>query len=268
MQKSDLQSATDKLRLLKDELNIEVVADWGDEANGVWQAGDWDMDELERLHRNVKLLADAMGGSDKFRSYLDRVTVKKGDLGTHGGEAYAHNVSLSSHRPISAWTVVHEFAHAWDGNFGWRLSVALEKYTGGHTNFVFGFLKRLLGSADCGLFEAGQEPGKHGRLPGCNNVGYFYGDKPSGSDWNFTRKEDFAESVAMYLAWDQNNELSDWAHARVNLFTLENGAKDQRFGADNWADYRKYFYPPSGDYSQSLRWKFVDELLKGRISVQ
>jgi len=267
MEKKDVQTATDKLNILKDELNIEIATDWGDASDGSWSAGDWVMDELERLHRNVKLLADAMGGNDKFRTNLDHVTVKKGDLGTHGGEAYAHNVSLSSHRPVSAWTVVHEFAHAWDGHHGWRLSVALEKYTGGRTKIVPALLKRIIGKADCGLFDAKKEPGKRGRLPGCNKVGYFYGDKPSGSDWNFTRKEDFAESVAMYLGWQRNNELSAWAHARVNVYTLENGTPDQHFGVDHWANYRNYFYPPNGDYAQTLRWKFVDELLKGKIAV-
>ena len=267
MQKADVQPATNTLKLLKEELNIEIVTDWGEASDGTWQAGDWVMDELERLNRNVQLMVDAMGGGEKFRSNLDHVSVKKGDLGTHGGEAYAHNVSLSSHRPISAWTVVHEFSHAWDANFGWRLSVALERYTGGRTSFLLGYLKRLFGKPDSNLNEAVQEPGKRGRLPGCNHAGYFYGDTPSGSDWNFTRKEDFAESVAMYLAWNNSNDLSAWAHARVNVYLLDNGAQDQRFGVDNWTDYKKYFYPPDGDYSKTLRWKFVDELCKGKISI-
>jgi hypothetical protein len=77
--------------------------------------------------------------------------------------------------------------------------------------------------------------------------------------------EDFAESVAMYVGFGNNNELSDWAEARIKLHLLPNGAPDRNFGVDNWADYKKYFYPDDGDYTKTLRWKFVDELVKGSI---
>ena len=116
-----------------------------------------------------------------------------------------------------------------------------------------------------GVWQSEKTPGRQGRLPGCNAAGYFYGDIPSGSNWAFNRKEDFAESVAMYIAWKKNNDLSDWADARVNRYLLDNGANAKNFGVDNWADYKKYFYPPDGDYTRTLRWKFVDELVKGKL---
>lgn len=265
MEKSDLNFATETIERLRSEYNVDIITDWKEGSDGSWQGGLWTRDELERLQRNINLFASAMGGSDRFAHNLDHVTIQKADIGSHGGEALAHRVSLSTKKTTKAWTMVHELAHAWDANHGWDLSVALEKYTGGRTNIVSGFLKRLFGRADAGLFMAGKEPGRHGRLPGCNASGYFYGDKPSGSDWNFNRKEDFAECVAMYLGWKKNNELSEWAEARISRHLHENGERDSHFGVDNWADYKEYFYPDDGDYSKTLRWKFIDELMAGRI---
>ena len=267
MKKADLQFATETISRLRSDYGLDVITDWGEDPDGSWQNGLWARDELERLQRNILLLASTMGGRERFVNNLDHVAIQKADIGTHGGEALAHKVSLSTKRPASAWTIVHELAHAWDANYRWRLSVALEKYTGGRTSYVLGLLKRFSGRADASPFKAGKEPGRRGRLPGCNASGYFYGDKPSGSDWNFNRKEDFAESVAMYLGWKKNNDLSEWAEARINLHLLENGQSDSRFGVDNWADYRKYFYPEDGDYSKTLRWKFIDELMAGKIEL-
>ena len=267
MEKADYDFATERLSHLRDEYDVEVITDWGEAPDGSWQNGLWTRVELERLQLNIQLLASAMGGSNRFVRNLNHVSIQKADIGSHGGEALAHMVSLSTKKPASAWTMVHELAHAWDANHGWGLSAALEKYTGGRTSYLLGLLKRFLGRADASPFQAGKEPGHHGRLPGCNSAGYFYGDKPSGSDWNFNRKEDFAECVAMYLGWEKNNDLSEWAEARINLHLLENGASDRRFGVDNWADYKKYFYPEEGDYSKTLRWIFINELLAGKIEL-
>jgi hypothetical protein len=208
-----------------------------------------------------------MGGSDKFTRNLGGVTVRKADIGSHGGEALLHRVSLSTKGTFSSWTVVHELAHAWDANHGWKLARLLEKYTGGYTSPVLSLAKRLARLSDSGFLNQEDKPGRHGRRPGCNAAGYFYGDKPSGSNWKFNRIEDFAESVAMYLGWQRDNDLSNWAKARIDRYLLENGVQDKNFGIDNWLYYRKYFYPEGGDYSKTLRWKFVDDLINGRISV-
>lgn len=266
MENSDLQFAQEKLKQFQEEFKVDILADWGEGADGSWQKGNWAKDELDNLHHYVEMLAGAMGGRDRFIQHIGGVSIKKSDIGSHGGEALSHRVSLSTKRRTSAWTVVHELAHAWDANQGWQLSVALEKYTGGYTSPVLSFVKKILGKSDSGLWKSENSPGRHGRLPGCNAAGYFYGDKPSGSDWNFNRVEDFAESVAMYVGWKKNNELSNWAEARIHLYLLENGAQDKNFGVDHWADYKKYFYPEDGDYSKTLRWKFVDELMKGTKS--
>jgi hypothetical protein len=267
METADHQFTSEKLTQLQEEFRVEVQADWGTGSDGAWQSGQWVKEELDRLHRTINLLSITMGGSERFVKNINGVTIKKGDIGSHGGEALAHKVSLSTKRTFSAWTVVHELAHTWDANHHWQLSVALEKYTGGFTSPVLSFIKKFLRLSDSGLWNRESKPGRQGRLPGSNAAGYFYRNKPSGSDWNFNRVEDFAESVAMYVGWNKNNDLSAWAEGRINLHLLPNGAQDKSFGVDNWADYKKYFYPEDGDYTKTLRWKFVDELVHGQITI-
>lgn len=265
MKHLEANSAAERLNYLKSNYKVDVVTDWG-EADGGWKDGTWSITELDKLHDTLTLFANTMGGGEHFAKHLGGVTVKKADIGSHGGEALAHRVSLSTKGSFSAWTLIHEMAHAWDANYGWNLSVKLERYTRGFTNPIFSQIKRLFGSWDAGPQGDANEPGRRGRLRGCNKAGYFYGDKPSGSNWAFNRKEDFAESVAMYIGWKRDNDLSEWADARINRYILKNGEKDKNFGVDNWADYAPYFYPKDGDYTSTLRWKFVDELMRGKIS--
>ncbi len=270
MNKSESRSASQKVAKLRSKYKVELVRDWGLEGRGgrsKWNAGTWSMAELDRLQKAIVLLAEGMGGPQAFGKTMGGVTIRKKDMGSHGGEALAHQVSLSAKGTFSAWTVVHELAHAWDGSFGWRLSVEMEKATGGSTNLVASFFKKIFGQRDSGLWKAENLPGRYGRLRGCNAAGYFYGDQPSGSNWNFNRKEDFAESVAMYIGFGKKNDLSAWAEARIKRYELKNGAKHKSFGVDNWADYAKYFYPPGGDYTLTKRWRFVDDLVKGRIEI-
>jgi hypothetical protein len=267
MENSEVQYATEKLMQLQDEYHVEVIADWGADADGTWKNGNWSRDELDRLYRSIGLLAGIMGRREKFIQNLGGVTVQKADMGSHGGEALAHHVHLSTKGSFTAWTVVHEFAHAWDANHDWKLSVALEKYTGGATRPLLSWVKKLVGLSDTKFFAAEDRSGRRGRKPGCNAAGYFYGDKPSGSNWKFNRVEDFAESVAMYVGWGRSNDLSNWAEARIKRYLLENGATDKKFGRDYWTHYAKYFYPQGGDYTKTKRWKFVEELVKGRIKV-
>jgi hypothetical protein len=266
MHQADLDYVTAKLARLKSEFSVDVQKDWGDET-GTWQDGTWVKDEFDQLQNILACFADCIGGPAKLSDCTGGVVVRKADMGTHGGEALAHKVSLSTKGPFSAWTVVHEFSHAWDANYKWGLSRALEKYTGGFTSPILAYVKRLLGAGDVALNGPEEKPGRRGRLPGCNAAGYFYGDKPSGSNWMFNRVEDFAESVAMYVGWERNNDLSNWAHARVHRYTSADGASDPNFGVDNWATYKKYFYPQNGDYTKTKRWQFIDDLVKGKIHV-
>jgi formylglycine-generating enzyme required for sulfatase activity len=251
-------------------LYVEITPDWG-ERGGAWNPGTWTLAELERLHRTLALMSDLMGGREAFLGTFirdrDGLRIQKSDAGTHGREPLMHTVSLSMKGSFSAWTIVHEFAHLWDENYGGVPSRDLERYTGGSTNRLRSVSARLLGNWDAGPNGPENKPGRYGRLPGCNRAGYFYGDKPSGSNWSFNRKEDFAESVAMYVGWERDNDLSAHARSRIVRYTLPNGAKDAFGIVDNWADYAKYFYPEDGDYTKTKRWQFVDDLFKGRSSI-
>lgn len=267
MKPSDSSYALAMLAQLKAEYRVEVIADWGEE-EGRWNPGTWSRDELDRLHTQICLLANTLGGPEKFVRHLGGVSVRRAALGARGGQASAHRVTFAQGRSFSAWTVVHEFAHAWDANYGWRLSRLLERYTGGFTSPFLARLIRLAGRADVGSSGPERQPGRQGRKPGCNRAGYFYGDRPSGSNWNFNRREDFAESVAMYIGWGRDNDLSAWAHARLERYLLEDGEEARYFGIDNWRFYSRYFDPPNHDYTATKRWRFVDDLVHGRLTVR
>jgi hypothetical protein len=267
MERSDAQYAQAQLAQLKGQFQVDILADWG-ESQHDWNPGLWSRAELDRLQNSIALLADLMGHPTKFVRHLGGVTVKKSDIGTHGGEANAHQVSLSTKGSFSAWTVVHEFAHAWDANYGWKLSRLLEKYTGGYTSPFLSYLRQAAGLSDSAFRSPEKKPGRYGRWPGCNQAGYFYGDKPSGSNWSFNRVEDFAEAVAMYVGWERGNDLSEHARNRIVRYRLKNGEKDPFNLVDNWTDYAKHFYPENGDYTKTKRWQFVDDLMHGRITVE
>ena len=267
MEQSDSQYAQAKLAQLKADYQVEVLADWGN-GQGEWKSGTWSKAELDRLQNAIDLIVNVMGSKEKFVHHLGGVTVKKADIGSHGGEALAHRVTFSIKGSFSSWTVVHEFAHAWDANYGWRLSRQLEKYTRGFTSPLVSRLIQIAGFSDTGRFRPETKPGRYGRRPGCNRAGYFYGDKPSGSNWSFNRKEDFAESVAMYVGWERENDLSQHARNRIARYQLKNGDKDPFNIIDNWMDYAKRFYPDHGDYTKTKRWQFVDDLVNERIGIR
>ena len=269
MEKSDFHVANERLEQLKSEFQVDVLTGWGESGlgdSGAPGTGTWSIPELERLHSTLRLFADAMGGAASFVNNLSGVTVRKADIGSHGGEALSHRVSFSEKGSFGAWTVIHEFAHAWDANHGWKLSIALEQYTGGYTSLIRSLITKIFGNADSGIWSNEDKPGRRGRKPGCNAAGYFYGDKPSGSNWTFNRVEDFAESVAMYIGWEGKNDLSDHARHRITRYLLADGEQDELFGTkDNWTVYARYFYPEGGDYSKTLRWEFVDGLMKRKV---
>ncbi|MBK9007790.1 MAG: hypothetical protein IPM31_12435 [Anaerolineae bacterium] len=266
MEKAELAIAAKKLARLGADFQVTVITDRDDEitlGNSAQKAGTWSLAELDKLHASISLLANAFGGSENLLNNVGNVTVKKGSIGSHGGEALHGQVTFSNTGSFTSWTVVHEFAHIWDERSGWELSRQLERYTGGHTSRFFSWAKKFFRLADLNGFVKAEEPGKRGRKPGCNARGYFYGDKPSGSNWAFNRVEDFAESVAMYVGWGNDNPLREQAHARISRYELADGEIDPYFRMkDNWAEYKKYFYPEGGDYSKTKRWMFVEEKVK------
>lgn len=226
------------------------------------QQKNWQPNELDDLHHALTLLADRFGGNENFKNQIGDVLIERTDIGEKLGIAYKDRIQLSASAPISAWSIIHEMAHVWDAKHGWNLSAELEKYTGGFTNPK----KPIPAEWDAGANGAENMPGRYGRKPGVNKAGYFYGDKPSGSNWNFNRKEDFAESVVMYCGWTRDNVLSRTAHGRVERYLLPNGSKDPIYKiADNWSDYALYFYPQDGDYTKTKRWLFIDNLIHNKI---
>ena len=226
--------------------------------------GNWSLPDLELLHSSIVLFADIMGGNDNFKNRFGGVLIERADTGAKLALAYVDRIQLSGQAQFSAWSVIHELAHVWDAKNQWRLSLALEEFTGGITDPALSETKKRIPEEwDAGLNGAEKKAGFYGRKPGVNAYGYFYGDKPSGSNWNFNRKEDFAESVAMFCGWGRDNPLSRTAHGRIERYLLPNGAKDPIYGiADNWSDYARYFYPESGDYMRTKRWEFVENLIK------
>ena len=224
--------------------------------------GNWYARDLELLYTSIALFAEAMGGAENFKRQLGEVLIERTDTGTNLGLAYKDRIKLSEKTQFSDWSVIHELAHVWDAKNQWKLSLALEKFTGGTTNPLLSKIKKWLpGQWDAGVLGAENKAGFYGRKPGVNAYGYFYGDKPSGANWRFNRKEDFAESVAMYCGWGRDNPLSKTAHGRIERYLLPNGMKDPIYGiVDNWSDYARYFYPEGGDYIKTKRWEFIDDL--------
>ncbi len=224
--------------------------------------GNWRMRDLELLRASIGLFAEFMGGNDNFKRQLGDVFIDRTDTGENLGMAYRDRIELSEKSQFSAWSVVHELAHVWDAKNQWKLSLALEEYTGGVTDpSLSEMIKGIPDQWDAVLDGMLKAPGFYGRKPGVNAYGYFYGDQPSGANWRFNRKEDFAESVAMYCGWGWGNLLSKTAHGRIERYLLPNGAKDPIYGiVDNWSDYARYFYPQGGDYAKTKRWKFINEL--------
>ncbi len=224
--------------------------------------GNWHMRDLELLRASIGLFAEFMGGNDNFKRQLGNVFIDRTDTGENLGMAYRDRIELSEKSQFSAWSVIHELAHVWDAKNHWKLSLALEEYTGGVTDpSLSEMIKGIPDQWDAVLDGALKAPGSYGRKPGVNAYGYFYGDQPSGANWRFNRKEDFAESVAMYFGWGRGNLLSKTAHGRIERYLLPNGTKDPIYGiVDNWSDYARYFYPQDGDYAKTRRWKFIDDL--------
>jgi len=224
----------------------------------------WHAHDLELLYASIALFAEVMGGNENYKRQLGEILIERTDTGTSLALAYKDRIHLSEKSQFSAWSVIHELAHVWDAKNQWKLSLALEEHTGGVTDSALSEMKKGIPAEwDAGLNGAEKKPGFYGRKPGVNARGYFYGDKPSGANWQFNRREDFAESVAMYCGWGRDNPLSKTAHGRIERYLLPNGTKDPLYGiVDNWSDYARYFYPDDGDYAKTKRWEFVDSAIQ------
>ncbi|MFN8412004.1 MAG: hypothetical protein U0Z26_06415 [Anaerolineales bacterium] len=223
----------------------------------------WHEQESELLLNAITLFATILGGQENFIHHIGEIKIEKTDTGTSLGLAYIDHIKFNSKAHLSTWSVLHELSHIWDAKNKWNLSVEFEKFTGGFTDKVRSLTQIGIPELwDAGPDGALPQAGYYGRKPGCNAEGYFYGDQPSGSNWRFNRKEDFAESVVMYCGWGRKNILSKTAHGRIERYLLPDGQKDPLYGiVDLWSSYAKYFYPSHGDYTKTKRWQFVDTLI-------
>jgi hypothetical protein len=259
--------------------NVRVIKDWGSYTytrnpqdqtrhDSCWDPGVWSMNELTLLQTVVSIMAGEMHGPDIFKRNLGGVTVEQVYM-QYGGLGDLHSVKLPSNSAFGPFVIAHEFGHAWDANEGWSLSRELEHYTGGYTDLEAS--KKLISSGACDLqqtskgdYISNDSPGERGRLPGCNAAGYFYHDTPSGANYAFDKREDFASSVGNYVLL--NSSISDWKH-QVNCSVTRwdpngidptCGPNDER-GSTYFPDYSNLFY--SGDYRTTSRYKFVDMLM-------
>lgn len=233
---TEAEQAGQIVRDLVGPFRVTVLEDRGGKRGLVAESekgGCWPLEELRILHDAVADLAGAMGGAEGFVARVGPVVVSRESIAARG-LAYRRRIRFTaSSVSIDKWTVVHELGHVWDANCGWRLSRALEVYTGGRTNWLAGLMKGRCGRCDA-----------QSRLPGCNRSGYYYnGPPPAGADRNLNRREDFAESVAAYV-------YPAVAQQRVARF--EN---DERYGP-------LLYY---ADYTQTARHAYIDGLIRGNL---
>ncbi len=236
--KNELGEADRMVKILAETYQVQLARDWGEQASAgsaAWNDGFWSLQEIHILQQAVADLARAMGGAARFVHHLGSITISQIEMTSRGRAQKGLAKFTAAEVSFDAWTIVHEFGHIWDANFDWRLSIALERYTGGRTFGPAKKVKEWLNKCD-----------EEQRRPGCNKLGYFYsGTPPAGADRNFNRREDFAESVAAYVYPEQ-------AQKKVERY------RDHPL-------YRPLLY--YADYTQTARWAFVDGLVKGSITV-
>ncbi len=221
-----------------------------------WQPGYWTLTELLLMWATAERMGAAMGGAERFRDLVGFVRIKKTPFTCGRGCTSLGRIELLDQgRPpapgtpmrdliikdwvnFDAWTIAHETGYAWDARWGWRLSRGLERFTGGRTD--------LWGGVD--LLPSGQCDPPLYRLPGCNRAGYFYGGiPPKGSDINFNRVEDFAESWAAYVFPDEaQQQVAQYGQERIRK------------------EYRRLLYYE--DYRETARWAYINGLITGDIA--
>jgi RHS repeat-associated protein len=149
--------------------------------NALWEEGYWELSELVLLSEAISDLTFWMGGTAKFRRNLGGVTVHRGEMNlgsAHNIFLYTYKISYSQTSAIGfdKWTVVHELAHAWDGNKLGLLSWNLMNFVG--ASYV---LPQQLPSGDKYIYDPGVWP------------------PPAGINIQFNHLEDFAESLTAFV---------------------------------------------------------------------
>lgn len=227
-QLSEQLKKTYKVKLV--ERRDEIKAAFKPEAT---VEGPWPLKETQIVFDGLREVINAMGGQELFERFFGDLALRRGTITYRAQADHTGILFTTADISIDGWTIAHEMGHVWDSRYNWRISQALEKYTGGNTNQLLAAAKQRLGRCDA-----------DGRFPGCNNAGYFYeGPPPAGSDRNFTRLEDFAEAFAAFV-------YPKIAQSRVAVYR------------NNPTYQSLLFYE---DYTKTKRWAFVNGLLHGTL---
>jgi hypothetical protein len=165
----------------------------------------WRLNALRIVYQAGLDIAKRVGSNENVVKLFGSVVFTTKDLGPNAGETFFNHIQLNSvPGKFTSWSVAHELGHVMDDNAGDQYSIKLENDTGGYT--VGGIFRKR---------------GCNGIEPGCNDAGYYYGDKPTmGSDKNFDRYEDFAESFAGSVYPDKVKEYKDKLEVNSSRYSL------------------------------------------------
>jgi len=240
--------------------NVTVERDWGyrfEYGCTRWTIGRWSLIELQLVQEALSELArNAFINYVIMQREIGPITLRMTDSTCgRGCTAWSGTLIelLDSHNPptkfdkaiangnFDKWTVVHEFAHAWDRNHGWTLQNQLQTYTLGFTGGTPEFCEITNSVPD---FDGNA-------LPGCNFASYFYGGvPPKGSDSGFNKGEDFAESVtALVYPVPAQEEVQKFE--RGSFTYIQNGKILTGF-------YGQYLY--YDNYRNMPRYNFINSL--------
>jgi len=208
----------DAEKILKQLLayEVKIKVDWGMRGKR-WQEGLWTLAELQTVLDAVQDLANAMGGTEPFKSNLGGITITQKNMKS-GGLGRSHNVTLNANG-FSQWTVVHELAHAWGAAKCWKLSKDMQSSLG--AGFAHPILHFLNPSNDSYWYDPGSGP------------------PPCGTDANFNAKEYFAESVTAYIYPAE-------AERRANASNYPYTDPSRGY------NYSSFFDTPRGQYIKAL----------------
>jgi len=175
--------------------------------------GDWQQSMLDLLYDASDNLFSNLIPSIQSISWINNLVIRTEDMPQLG----LTSKGLIRYNPnyLTSWTIVHEFAHAWDYTHNLNLSWRMLHYTR----------------------SWGPIPILHGMLP--ENPAFWYHPgsppPPCGKDKNFNRLEDFAETVTAYVFPEE-----------AKIRAVNKGMPYEQYGYDN------FFATPRGRFINLL----------------
>lgn len=162
---------------------------------GVHVDGSWSEEPLGVLEEAAFLFFGLAPDDYQLWHWVENLSVKLEQMPS-GGLTSKDLIRLSPNH-LTLWTVIHEFAHAWDASQGWQISMRMARDSG--SKFEHPFLHRLHPADSKYWYSVGSPP------------------PPCGIDAHFNRLEDFAESVTAYLFPEEaakRAEQRGWGYER------------------------------------------------------